>query len=124
MMEASATTTQGLVLYGAMQVADVQGLMSLGGISVKDGSWIPLRENPEAAMARAAEDLPEGADRKVSLILYGVRFTDHGVSHYFKENILWKHGGGYRFYANLPRLTTSQSGEVLHELDDDLQMVS
>ena len=29
-------------------------------------------------------------------------FTDHGVSHYFKENILSKHGGGYRFYANLP----------------------
>jgi hypothetical protein len=124
MMEASATTTQGLVSYGAMKVANVHGLMSLGGISVEDGSWIPLRENPEEAMARAVKNLPEGADPRVSLILYEVRFRDHGVSHYFKENILWKHAGGYRFYANLPQLTTSQSGEVLRELDDNLQMAS
>ena len=31
--------------------------------------------------------------------LYTVRFTNHGVSRYFKDNILWKHGGGYRFYV-------------------------
>jgi hypothetical protein len=107
-----------------MKVADVDDLMSLGGIPVKDGWWIPLRENPEAAMARAAEDLPEGEDPKLLLILYKVRFTEHGVSHYVKKNILWRHGGGYRFYASLPRCTTSQSGDLLHKLDDDLWMVS
>ena len=93
MMEASATATERLVLYGAMKVADFDGLNSLGRIPVKDGSWIPLRENPEAAMDRAAKDLPDGEDPRLVLILYRVRFTGHGVSHYSEKSILWKHGG-------------------------------
>ena len=115
-----ADTAPGLVVYGFIRGTDLPACESLGGISVSLGgeSWIALRGTHSDALDRASWNLSEGENPKTSLIVYTVRFTDLGVSHYFKENTLSKHGGGYRVYDDLAFRTISQSGEELHHSTD------
>ena len=124
MMQATANATQELVLYGAIQVTDLDTFNARGVPVEDDGSWIALRDNPEDAVKRAAQDLPTGEDLKKLLLIYTVRFTDYGVSHYFRQDILTKkpYYGSYRFYASLPLCATSEGGD-LHMVGDVLHKV-
>jgi hypothetical protein len=115
-----ADTAPGLVVYGSIRGTDLPDCLSLKAMSKSLGgeSWIQLRETHLGALNRASWNLSEDENPKTTLVVYTVRFTDLGVSHYFKENILTKHAGGYRFYNDLAFRTVSQNGEDLHHIHD------